>query len=128
MFSGDHIKFLFWNIQRDLIKVGGGCLVVPIVSYQISRGIVGNIADGMGIVDKANSILFRQFCKVGIVGIPIFVSEHYALLVLKKVGVEIQVRYGDSLRVQSVISASMASYIPHLSATRSRSSRFPRIS
>ena len=34
MVSGDHIKLGWWVIQRDLIEVGGACLVDLIVAYR----------------------------------------------------------------------------------------------
>ena len=111
MLSGDHIKLGWWIVQRDLIEVGGVCFVDPVVPYQITNGIFVKTAEALEIVEKANLILLRQFNKAGIVGIPIFAAEHWTLLVLRKVGEEVQVRYYDSLKVPSDLSRSVADFI-----------------
>ena len=87
------------------------CLVDPIVAYQISHGIAEKSAEALEIVEKASLILLRQFCKAGILGIPIWAKEHWTLLVLRKMEKEVQVRYCDSLKGKSEFSASVADYI-----------------
>ena len=65
MLSGDHILLGWWVIQRDLIEVGGACLVDPIVAYQISHGIAEEGPEVAEIVEKVCLILLRQFAKLG---------------------------------------------------------------
>ena len=100
MMSGDHIPLGWWVIQRDLIEVGGACLVDPIVAYQISHGIA---EEGPKIAEI--------LVKAGILGIPIWAKEHWTLLVLRKMDKEVQVRYYDNLKEKSGCSALGADYI-----------------
>ena len=109
--SGDHIKLGWWVIQRDLIEVAGASLVDPIVVYQITHGILDTTVEAQEIVQKAHLILLRQFSKAGILGIPIFAAEHWTLLVLRKVGDKVQVRYYDSLKEENIVSRVVADII-----------------
>ena len=111
MLSGDHIKLGWWIIQRDLIEVAGAYFVDPIVVFQITHGILETAVEAHEIVQKAHLILLRQFSKVGILGIPIFAIEHWTLLVLRKVGDEVQVRYYDSLKEENIVSRVVADII-----------------
>ena len=111
MASGDHLKLCWWIIQRDLIEVQGACLADPIIIYQISHGLQEKSEESMEIVKKAGCILLRQFHKAGLLGVPVWADEHWTLLVFRKVGKVVHVRYYDSLKIPSSTSAAVADYI-----------------
>ena len=111
MASGDHLKLAWWIIKRDLIEVQGAELVDPIIIYQISHGLQESSEESLQIVKKAGCILLRQFHKAGLLGVPVWTEEHWTLLVFRKLGKVVQVRYYDSLKAPSSTSAAVADYI-----------------
>ena len=111
MASGDHLKLLWWIIKRDLIEVQGAELVDPVIIYQISHGLQESSEESLQIVMKAGCILLRQFHKAGLLGVPVWAEEHWTLLVFRKLGKVVQVRYYDSLKAPSSTSAAVADYI-----------------
>ena len=111
MASGDHLKLCWWIIQRDLIEVQGACLADPVIIYQISHGLQEKSEESMEIVKKAGCILLRQFHKAGLLGVPVWADNHWTLLVFRKVGKVVLVRYYDSLKIPSGTSAAVADYI-----------------
>ena len=65
----------------------------------------------MEIVKKAGCILLRQFHKAGLLGVPVWADEHWTLLVFRKVGKVVHVRYYDSLKIPISTSAAVADYV-----------------
>ena len=109
--GGEHIKLGWWIIMRDLIEVQGAELVDPVVVYQISHGLGEESEESMEIVKKAGCILLRQFHKAGLLGVPVWAEEHWTLLVFRKVGKVVHVRYYDSLKIPSSTSSVVADHI-----------------
>jgi hypothetical protein len=111
MASGDHLKLGWWIIQRDLVEVQGAIFADPVIIYQISHGIEGTSEESAEIVEKTSLILLRQFHKAGILGVPIWAQGHWTLIVFRKLGKVVQVRYYDSLKTPSSTSAAVADHI-----------------
>ena len=68
------------------METSGAEFVDPIVIFKISHGVSEKSEECLEIVNKASCILLRQFCKAGLLGIPIWAQDHWTLLVLRKGG------------------------------------------
>ena len=118
--SGDHVMLGSWVISREIGSVPGADLLPPMVVVSFCAGLLEPGPDGKNCKDKAEQIILKRWRRSGLLGVPIWSScegpgtEHWTLLVLRRLGDRLQVRYYDSLKVLSVTNMSSADLVLQL--------------
>ena len=118
--SGDHIMLGSWVVSRELGQVQGADLLPPMVVVSFCTGLLEKGADGVNCKDKAQEIIRKRWRRSGLFGVPIWSpcdgpgSEHWTLLVLRRCGDALQVRYYDSASEISPTNLSAADTVLQL--------------
>ena len=118
--SGDHIMLGSWVVCREIGQVQGADLLPPMVVVSYCQGLLEKGPDGANCKDKAEAIIRKRWRRSGLLGVPVWSScdgpgsEHWTLLVLRRCGDALQVRYYDSATEISPTNLSSADLVLQL--------------
>ena len=102
-----------WISSRDPVEVTGSQFISPLIVHQfVAAASVGG-EEVAEICLKAGQVLLRKFKQSGLLGFPIYIAPavaeaHWTLLVLRKIGSRVDIRYYDSLTEEVVINRTVA--------------------
>ena len=118
--SGDHIMLGSWILSREIERVPGADLLPPMVVVSYCTGLLEKGPDGAACKDKAQEIIRKRRRRSGLLGVPVWSpcdgpgSEHWTLLILRRCGDALQVRYYDSATEVSPTNLSSADLVMQL--------------
>jgi len=118
--TGDHVMLGSWVVSREVGQVDGADLLPPMVVVSYCSGLLEQGPDGKSCKEKAEKIILKRWRRSGLLGVPVWSmcegqgTEHWTLLVLRRLGAQLQVRYYDSLKEISPTNLSSADLVVQL--------------